>query len=51
MKTKATQKRFKAQKSKSCCAMCKPYKRGWSDKKHIGDIRHAQSFDHQVSEL
>jgi hypothetical protein len=49
MKTKLTQRRIKARKSSSC-AMCKPWKQGWADKKTVGDIRHAQRAEQQLRE-
>ena len=40
MKTKLTQRRFKAVK-KSACGLCKPWKQGWEGKRPIGDVRQA----------
>jgi len=36
MKSKFTQRRYRAPK-RSSCAMCKPQQRGWADKKTPGD--------------
>lgn len=42
-----TRRRFKAPK-RSSCALCKPHKRGWEDKKTSGEMRiaikHAQEL-------
>jgi hypothetical protein len=38
MKTNLRKARFKAPKNSSC-AMCKPNKRGWEDKKTSQDLR------------
>ena len=40
MKSNLAKRRYKAQK-RSACAMCKPYKRGWQDKKTVRDLRTA----------
>ncbi len=40
MKTNLTKRRYKAEK-RSACAMCKPYNRGWEDKKTVRDLRSA----------
>jgi hypothetical protein len=50
MKSKHVQKRYKAEK-KSSCAMCKGYKRGWQDKKTIGEIKKGISWDEQIKDL
>lgn len=50
MKGKYTQRRIKAQKGSSC-AMCKPWKHGWSDKKTINDVRKAVDAEEQVKEI
>jgi hypothetical protein len=34
----------------SACAMCKPWKQGWADKKTVRDSRHAQRAEQQLSE-
>jgi hypothetical protein len=34
MKSKFTQRRYRAPK-RSTCALCKPHKQGWADKKHL----------------
>jgi hypothetical protein len=49
VKTKLTQRRIKARKL-SACAMCKPWKQGWADKKTVRDIRHAQRAEQQLHE-
>lgn len=49
MKSKLTKRRFKAQKGSSC-AMCKPYKHGWKDKKTIRDIRIAIAHEDQLKQ-
>ncbi len=49
MKTKLTQRRIKAHKA-SACGLCKPWKQGWSDKKTVRDIRHAQRAGQQLRE-
>ncbi len=50
MKTNLTKRRFKAPK-RSSCALCKPHKRGWDDKKKPGELRvavkHAQELREQ----
>ena len=50
MKTKLTQRRFKAQKS-SACGLCKPWKKGGEDKKTVGQLRKAQDADQQLKEV
>ena len=50
MKSKTTQRRFKAQK-RSSCPMCKPYKRGWEGKRTIGEVRRAVDADQQLREI
>jgi hypothetical protein len=50
MKGKYTKKRFKADKGSSC-AMCKPWKHGWEDKKVIGEIRKGIDAEQQLKEL
>jgi hypothetical protein len=50
MKTKQTQRRIKAQK-RSSCAMCKPWKKGWEDKKTISQLRKAQDAESQLKDL
>jgi hypothetical protein len=49
VKTKLTQRRIKARKL-SACAMCKPWKQGWADKKTVRDIRNAQRAEQQLQE-
>ena len=50
MKTKLEQARIKAQK-KSSCGMCKPWKRGWEDKKTVRDVKQAQRDTEQLKDL
>ena len=50
MKTKLTQRRFKAQKS-SACGLCKPWKKDGEDKKTVGQLRKAQDADQQLKEV
>ena len=49
MKTKMTQRRFKANKG-SGCAMCKPYKHGWEGKRTVNEQRKAVDADQQLRE-
>jgi hypothetical protein len=49
MKSKFTQRRYRAPK-RSSCAMCKPQKRGWADKKTSGDLRRAIGQEQQIRE-
>jgi hypothetical protein len=49
MKGNVTKRRYKAQK-RSACAMCKPYKRGWEDKKTARDLRAAIQHEQQLKE-
>lgn len=50
VKTNLTKRRVKAPK-RSSCALCKPHKRGWDDKKTPGELRtavkHAQELREQ----
>jgi hypothetical protein len=50
MKSKFTQRRYRAPK-RSSCAMCKPQKRGWDDKKTFNDLRRAIAQEQQIREL
>jgi len=50
MKTKLTQRRFKAQK-RSACGLCKPWKKGGEDKKTVGQLRKAQDAEQQLKEV
>ena len=50
MKSNTTKRRYKAQK-RSACAMCKPYKRGWEDKKTPRDLRAAMRHEQELIEL
>jgi hypothetical protein len=47
MKTNLTKRRYKAQK-KSACGLCKPYKRGWEDKKTTRDLRLALKHEQEI---
>jgi hypothetical protein len=47
MKTKFTQRRYRASK-RSACGLCKPQKRGWDDKKTFNDLRHAVAHDQEI---
>jgi hypothetical protein len=49
MKSKVTQRRYRAPK-RSSCAMCKPQQRGWADKKTPADLRHAIGQEQQIRE-
>jgi len=49
VKTNLTQRRIKARKL-SACALCKPWKQGWADKKTPRDIRHALRAQQQLAE-
>ena len=49
MKTNLTQRRYKAEKH-SACPMCKPYKRGWEDKKTTGDLRVAIKHEQELQD-
>ncbi|MCA1964695.1 MAG: hypothetical protein LDL31_12185 [Prosthecobacter sp.] len=50
MKSRLLQARFRAPKA-SACAMCKPHKRGWLDKKTLRDVRLAARDEQQLREL
>jgi hypothetical protein len=49
MKSSLTKRRYKAQK-RSACAMCKPHKRGWEDKKTVRDLRAAIEHEQELKE-
>jgi hypothetical protein len=49
MKSNLTKRRFKAHK-RSACGMCKPYKRGWEDKKTVQDMRVAFRHEQEINE-
>ena len=49
MKSNLQKARFKANK-KSSCTMCKPYKRGWEDKKDMQQLRQAIAHDFQIKD-
>lgn len=50
MKSILRQARFRAPKA-STCAMCKPQKRGWMDKKTMRDVLMAVRDEQQLREL
>jgi hypothetical protein len=50
MKSTLTQARIRAPKA-SACALCKPQKRGWLDKKTQRDLRLAVRDEQQLREL
>ena len=50
MKTDLTKRRYKAPK-RSACAMCKPHKRGWEDKKTARDMRHAVQHTDEIESI
>jgi hypothetical protein len=47
MKSKFTQRRYRAPK-RSSCAMCKPHKQGWDDKKTFTDLRRAVAHEQEI---
>ena len=49
MKSNFIKRRYKSQK-RSSCAMCKPYKRGWQDKKTIRDLRVAGEHEQELKD-
>lgn len=49
MKTRLTQRRIKAPKA-SACGMCKPWKKGWQDKKTVSQLRRAIDAAQQMGE-
>lgn len=49
MKTNLAKRRFKAPKRRSC-ALCKPHKRGWDDKKTAGELRTAVKHAQELRE-
>jgi hypothetical protein len=50
MKTKLTQRRYRASK-RSACAMCKPHQRGWADKKTPADLRRSIRQEQELQEM
>lgn len=50
MKSRITQRRFKANKNSSC-SMCKPWKRGWEQKQNISRKRKDCDFEQQITDL
>lgn len=49
MKGKLRKARFKANKG-SGCALCKPYKHGWEDKKTARDLRIAIKHEDELKQ-
>jgi hypothetical protein len=49
MKSKFTQRRYRAPKRRAC-GLCKPQKQGWADKKTVADLRRAIAQDQQIRE-
>jgi hypothetical protein len=49
VKSKLTQRRFKAHKASSC-PMCKPWKQGWEGKRTISDYRKSLGHDQELKE-
>jgi plasmid stabilization system protein ParE len=49
MKTNLVKRRIKAPK-RSSCALCKPHKRGWEDKKNPGELRTAVKHSQELRE-
>jgi len=47
MKSKFTQRRYRAPKQRAC-GLCKPQKQGWADKKTFTDVRRAVADEHQI---
>jgi hypothetical protein len=47
MKSKLTQRRYRAPK-RSACGLCKPQKRGWADKKTVADLCRAVGQEQQI---
>jgi hypothetical protein len=47
MKTKLTQRRYRAPK-RWACGLCKPQQRGWADKKTVADLRRAVGHEQQI---
>jgi hypothetical protein len=49
MKSKSTQRRYRASKRRAC-GLCKPQKQGWADKKTFADVRRAVAHEQQIRE-
>jgi hypothetical protein len=49
MKSKLTQRRYRAPK-RSACGLCKPQQRGWADKKTPADLRCVIGQEQQIQE-
>jgi hypothetical protein len=49
MKSKLTQRRYRAPK-RSACGLCKPEQRGWADKKTPRDLRRAIGQEQEMQE-
>ena len=50
MKTKLTQRRYRASK-RSACGLCKPQQRGMADKKTPADVRRAVGHEQELQEV
>lgn len=50
MKAQLTQRKFKADKLRSC-ACCKPWKQGWEGKRKPSEVRKAVGHAQQLSEI
>jgi len=50
MKSKMTQRRYRAPK-RSACGLCKPQQRGWADKKTVAYLRRVVGHEQQMREL
>jgi hypothetical protein len=49
MKTKFTQRRYRAPKRRAC-RLCKPQKQSWDDKKTFADLRQATRQEQEIRE-
>jgi hypothetical protein len=49
LKANLMKRRIKAPK-RSSCALCKPHKRGWNDKKNPGELRIAVKHSQELRE-
>jgi hypothetical protein len=47
MKSKFTQRRYRASKQRAC-GLCKPQQQGWADKKTCADVRQAVAHEQEV---
>jgi hypothetical protein len=50
VKTKLTQRRYRAPK-RSACGLCKPQKRGWEDKRTSRDVRIAIAHEQEIRDF